>query len=316
MTIKSWFVFGILSLMVAGLGFVAYQQYQAKKSYAALLSTKATELQEANLKIGKAETKIADATNLIDKLNQDIQDEVKRRNLVLKLYAELEAQYIAVKDKVQIVTKIIYQDKEIPIPAGKIFVKLTNGTFEEVTSMKFNYSDFRLTIEGDAVKQVLTYKLHQKFRAIFVEAVLPNGIPNHYAELYELDAEGKDAGRLELTNFKVVRSEDIKAKMHWLNPKLDLGLGYGIHGKGHGWTGSVGLSISGYGPTPNDLTWRFFRTGVQIMDSSEFILNFSPVQYNIGAPLPLISNLWIVPSVGYNFTANTWATGLELGVVF
>lgn len=309
----------VLFIACAGLTVMWVNSRSEVSGLRGILEQRVTELQRANLELGRAETRIGDANLMIEKLNKQVQEEIKKNQAALRLYAELEALYETEKQKVKIITKIVYKDREIPIPAGKIFVKLDDGTYQEVSSMKFGYNDFRINITGDAIKQELSYKLHQKFRIIFVESQLPTGDRNHYAELYEIDEQGKDVGKLTLTNFKVIRSEELKPKMMWWNPKLDLNLGYTFSPKGldHGWSGTVGLSFSAYGATPDDISWRFFRFGVGISQSAA-LLDFSPFQYNVGKKLPLISNLWIGPSVGVilNSEKKAITIGTGIGVVF
>lgn len=306
----------VVCLTACGLGYLCVKQYTRNKNLSSLLDQKVSELQQANLKLGRAETKLGEANEMIDKLNKDIQDEIKKREAMVKLYAELKAAYEAEKKNVKIVTKVVYKDKEIDIPAGKIFVKTEDGQYQEVTSMLFNYEDFRLTLQGDAIKQTLSYRLHQKFRGIFIEIELPGGTKNHYAEIYEIDADGKDVGRLELTDFTVIKSKDAVARLFWWNPKLDISLGFGMGSGGYGWTGMLGFSTSAYGVTPDDLSWRFVRLSAGIMDGKDFAIEFSPLQWNAAKYIPLISNLWISPSIGWNITGfNSWYTALSLGVV-
>ncbi len=317
-TWKTVSIFSVLGLFLIGLSALVIYQNSQVRNLNALLAARNVELQQANLNLGRAQTIIGDANSQIGKLNDKIKEEIKKREALLTLYAELEGRYNVEKNKVKIVTRILYRDRDIPIPAGKIFVKAEDGTYAEVTSMKFNYTDFRITVEGDAIKQELSYKLHQKFRGVFVESQGPGGLTNHYAELYEMDGD-KDAGRIELTNFKVIKSKQAESRMFWWAPHLDLSVGYGASGTSkHGFAGDIGFSTSGWGKTPDDLTWKFFRAGVGFMAENNLILSFSPVQYNIAKNLPLVSNLWITPSVGLALSTEekSWMTSLTLGVIF
>jgi hypothetical protein len=317
-TWKTVVVFSVLGLFLIGLSALAIYQNSQVRNLNALLAARNVELQQANLDLGRAQTIIGDANSQIGKLNDKIKEEIKRREALLTLYAELEGRYNVEKNKVKIVTRILYKDREIPIPAGKIFVKAEDGTYSEVTSMKFNYTDFRITVEGDAIKQELSYKLHQKFRGLFVESQGPGGLINHYAELYEMDGD-KDVGRVELTNFRVIKSAEAKNRMFWWAPHLDLSVGYGASGTSkHGFAGDIGFTTSGWGKTPDDLTWKFFRGAIGFMAADNFTLTFSPVQYNVGKNLPLLSNLWITPSFGgvFNAIQPSWLASLTLGVIF
>ena len=315
-TFKQVIIYVVLGIFLVGLSSLVIYQNQQNNNLQTLLMARNSELQEAKLEIGRGQTTIGDANTMIGKLNEKIKEEIRKREAVLTLYAELQGNYEAEKKKVKIVTQILYKDREIPIPTGKIFVKTEDGSYSEVTSMKFNYSDFRITLEGDAVKQELSYKLHQKFRGVFVESKAPGGLINHYAEIYEMNGD-KDEGRVELTSFKVIKSEDLPVKMHWWAPHLDISLGYGLSGTlDHGFAGELSFSFSGYGKTKDDLNWRFFRLAAGILKGNRATVSFSPFQWNFGKFVPLLSNLWLVPSVGADLTEKTWLTNLTLGVVF
>lgn len=303
-------------LVVLAIGGVAFYYWNNSRNLEALMNQANAELQTAKLEIGRANTKIADADLLVSKLNTQIQQDIKERNGHLTLIAELQAKYAAEKKKVKTITRIVYQDRTIDLPKGQIFVRLEDGTYKEVTSLTYSYKDFRIDISGDAIQQTISYKLHQRFRAVFAESKLPGGAINHYAELYELDDKGKDTGRMTLEKFEVVKSEALPSKMMWWNPKIDLQLAVRVTtAADFGWLADVGFSTSAYGHTPDDITWRFFRLGAGITGWG-FSLSFSPAQYNVGKVLPLVSNLWITPWGGYDFGIMQPHFGLGISVVF
>lgn len=303
-------------LVCIAIACVAFYYWNNNRNLQALLETRNSELMQANLEIGRANTKIADANALVSKLSDQIKDEIKQRKAILTLYAELETRYEAEKKKVKTITKILYKDNYVDLPKGKLYFRAEDGTYEEVKSIRYSYKDFRIDIEGDAIEKTISYKLHQRFRATFVESQLPGGGKNHYAELYEMDDESKDVGKMKLDRFDVYRSEDLPAKIWWWNPKLDLMIGGGIsHIANFIWVVDLGLSISGYGTTSDDLKWRFFRIGTGFT-AEGFSLTFSPAQYNIAKNLPLLSNVWVSPYVGRDFGQSVWHFGTGISVVF
>lgn len=281
-----------------------------------IIYSKTEELQSAKLEIGRAQTIIGDAQKEINHLSNTIKQELEKNKQLLKLYAELQGQYETEKNKVKIVTQIVYKDTTIPIPVGKIFVKLDDNTYQEVLSMKFNYNDFRLTINGDAIKQELDYKLHQNFRAVFVESTGPGGVINHYAEIYEQDDKGNDIGAIKLNKFIVVKSDMLKSKFMWWNPKLDIEVGSGLTLSNMELVPYFGSNISlmSYGKTEDDISWRFLKFGI-LCSNEKLLLNFSPVVGNIAKKLPLVSNIWLGPSISSNFNDLTMV-GLGLSAVF
>lgn len=315
--IKSSIFWAFLFLITLILGIWFYTQ---NRNLHTLLSTKIEELQKADLALGRANTKIADANIMISKINKDLQEEIKKRNGLLSLYAELEGKYEAEKKKVKTLTKIVYVDKYIEhvidIPEGQIFYKDKDNQYKPITSMRWNYSDFRIDIQGDAIKQEIAYKLHQRFRGQFIESTLPNGVQNHYFKLYELDEKGNDVGELNLTKFDVIKSSTIKDHMMWWSPRLDLAIGTGVtQSKTFGWNADLGLSLSSYGKIEHDLLFRFFRFSFGF-STDGVTLGFTPIQYNLGRPLPLLTNLWIGPFAAFNIQTKQGLYGMNIGVMF
>jgi hypothetical protein len=313
-----WIIASIIVglVLVVGLGFSVREVYRLR----AINQAQTSAAMQSKLEIGRAETKLGDAETMISKLNRKIQDEIASNDAELRLYVSLKAKYNHEMNRKRIETRVVYRDREVErqvdLPKGKVFIRKDDGTYKEITSMEWSYKDFRLTIEGDAVKETLSYKLHQKFRGNFAEAKLPSGGYNHYVEIYEIDDKGRDIGRIKLTSLKAMKTDPYKSQFFWFNPKLDLELGYGLstHLDSVG-IGTVGVSVAAYGVTKNDLSWRFLRIGFG-GSSDGLILTGSPVQFNLGRILPLISNLWFVPSAGYDFNlaAPIFTFGLSVGL--
>lgn len=116
-----------------------------------------------------------------------------------------------------------------------------------------------------------------------------------------------------------------KNKMFWLNPVLDVdffcgGLVYGFaSGPGRADTilstgVDVGLSLSSYGETKADSLFRFFRLGVGYdAERRAGRLSVAPLLYNVGKPLPLLTNLYLAPMVAVD-TAGGLTVNLGLGL--
>lgn len=295
--------------------------WSAKKQHdlQELITVKNEELMKGNLELGRANTKFADASKMLSQLSGQIQKEIKDREAVVNLYAVLEAKYQAEKKKVKTVTTVVYKDRtvdhQIDLPKNKLFVRTDDGQYKEITSLLYSYNDFRITIQGDAIDETISYKLHQKFRVKFVETTLPTGARNHYAEIYELDDKGKDVGKLSLEKFDVIRSNELPNRWMWFNPKLDLQFGAGSNQYlGFSWAADLGVSFSSYGKTPDDIFIRLFRVGAGLTRNG-FELSFSPVSYNLGKDLPLISNLWLTAFAGYDFGVMGVHFGAGISVV-
>lgn len=112
-------------------------------------------------------------------------------------------------------------------------------------------------------------------------------------------------------------------QMFWWNPTIDLsislgGIIYSIEPTTDLWSLGIdiGLSTSSYGRTEADNLWKFFRIGAgydAIQNSA--LLSFAPVLYNIGDPLPLLTNLYIIPKISFDHKGNM-TVGIGIGPQF
>lgn len=337
MNFKSILTIVVLSIFVTVAGGLAIWQWRVSEQNAALAKEKATELQTANLEIGRAHTQIeSDAkvhAQAIGDLSKQLQDEIKKHKAVVDMYAQLEAKYNSaqstIKGQAQTIEELIKASSIADLPAGKLLYKKEDGTLSEVKSIKWTINDFRLDLEGEStptgfnedktikITHSWSYKMHLKFRARLIETTMPDKTVNHYAELYEIGPDGKDINKLVLDKFEVVKGETLPKRMFWWNPHLDLGVGIGGSLKPNA-TGiaEVGISLMGHGVTKDDLNWRFVRFGLGASTNKGFTMTISPVQYNIGKNIPLCSNLWLAPYAGYDFALMAFHFGLGISVVF
>lgn len=328
--IKKIAIFLAVVILQAVTIYIGYRAWNQKNQLETLLATRNQELTQSNLDLGRANTKLGEADVLIKSLDKRVQEEIRKRNATINMYADLEANYKVAKNdiklKSQIITKLtnnqVVADNVKPLlPAGpgKLFSCAKDRACLEVTSIPFSYQDFRLTLKGDIMTDKFEYSLTQRFSAKFIETKLPNGLYNHYAELYELDDKGKKIGKLTLTKFEVVRSQEMKAHLAWFNPKIDIGVGYSLKVDNetvkHAATGELGVSLASYGLTDYDITWRFVRIAVAITTTPSFSLIGTPVQFNVGRHLKPFSNLWISPSVGYDFTLKAPVFSLSIAAI-
>ena len=113
-------------------------------------------------------------------------------------------------------------------------------------------------------------------------------------------------------------------KMFWLNPILDVGIFVGgqvyqfAPGPGRDSVLStgvdLGISLSSYGETRADSWVRFFRFGVGFnMERQAAQFSIAPLTFNIGKPLPLITNLYVMPLFAID-TAGGMTLNLGLGL--
>lgn len=137
------------------------------------------------------------------------------------------------------------------------------------------------------------YRLRQHFE--LVEAEGSNG--SRYLAVYELDSNGKHFGEaLHVEQFAVIKKNLSPERFHVWAPHLDIAGGISNQGSVQG---EIGLSLMGYGESDVDLTWRFIRGGVSYAGDGWGGVA-CPASYNVGAPLPLVSNIWITPCYKYD----------------
>lgn len=126
---------------------------------------------------------------------------------------------------------------------------------------------------------------------------------------YEVPEKSDQKYRIKLTSSEYLQVPQYR-KMYWWNPLLDIGafVGANIHsfalgpGRPDGvfsFGAELGISFSSYGYTKADNLWRFFRLGLGYdAERRSGHLSFAPVTFNVGDPLPLLTNLWVYPYVG------------------
>jgi hypothetical protein len=308
-------------LVIICLIVVSIYQWRAAVSARELASVRNQQLMQANLELGKANTKIVEQDKLhkiaLSEIDSKWKEEIKKYKAMVVAYGELEAKYQVEKKNEKI--KVVYRDQPgtiIDLPKNMLFIRKEDGEYIKVTSIAWSYEDFRIKIDGDTIKETISYNLHQSFKGQLVQTVLPSGGKNYYFKLYEVDNTGKKVADLTLEKFDVLTINELPEKMLWWNPKLDLQVGAGTNHKlDFNWLADIGISISAYGKTPDDLRMRFFRVGAGLTNNG-FSLSFSPVIYNVAKHLPLLSNLWLGPYAGYDFGIMTEQFGLGMSLVF
>jgi hypothetical protein len=112
-------------------------------------------------------------------------------------------------------------------------------------------------------------------------------------------------------------------QMFWWNPTIDLSVSFGgiiystVFPEDLLSVGvDLGFSTSSYGRTKADSLWKFFRFGIgyDAVQKSAF-LSIAPISYNLGDPLPLLTNLYLTPKIHIDYKGNI-ALGLGIGVQF
>lgn len=302
-----WILGVLLALSVVLTAKVGWQHHQLGRAY----DTVNESLMSANLELGKAETKFADANAYIGELEKELQTVIKDKNEYITRYGQLEVEYRNLLEHSGN-AEIVYVDGQtVEVPAelnlirGLLYEAVTEKTIVPVKQLSMSHSDYRLDIgcfvnpypnSDRQIPMEIKLQLHLLFYGQLVETRTPTGAVNYYLNLYEMDDKGNKIAKLELKKFEVIVEKPTKLTFMWWNPKLDVGLFAGVTDSltlraG----GDIGISFMSYGLTKNDLLWRFGRVGLNLTSDSVG-LSLVPVQWNVGsAVLPLVDNLWIGP---------------------
>jgi hypothetical protein len=284
-------------------------------------------LMEANLEIGRAHTRFGEADALAKKLDKDLRDEIAKRKGDLTRIGELEAELKARGEGTG--TTVVVTGPTVEVPAnlnlavGMLYMAVEPNKLVTVEGTDAEYQDFRLKILAAIrpkpntelkIPVYFQYQLDTKIEGQLVETRLPSGAINNYIRLWELDDKGNRVGRLTLTKFEMVVEDERQKHLFLLDPHLDFTVFAGTtFPPGLTYGGDVGLSLSGYGLTPNDLSWRFVRVGLGLGDGLS--VSLTPALYNLGELLPLVSNIWIGPGVRYGLDTKDYALHVLLGAV-
>ena len=248
--------------------------------------------------LGRAEVKIDTTGRLLETLGKELPEEVRR---------DLDERNA---DIVSIATasfrgssggsgraRIVPTSNQGGGPA-EVRVPGTTAPFETITPtsewgkrLRWEFSDWRINGSLEAFcgeEGKFDYKLNQRFEMI--EATGSND--SRYIQLFEVGPDGKHfGGALKTEGFNVVQREKETEKFFLWAPHVDIALGVNLEAKPQG---ELAVSVMGYGKTENDLEWRFIRLGLQT-DTESLGGVVCPASYNVGGPLPLVSNIWLSP---------------------
>lgn len=127
---------------------------------------------------------------------------------------------------------------------------------------------------------------------------------------FDIEVDGKKYP-IKINESKTV--QELRGSEFWFNPRLQLGLGVGptIY---KSLTAEViptlQVSLFSYGPHKRQTTWNFLGLGIGVHTQNPSpTISISPVNYNIGEPLPLLENLFIGPTLSVDVSGNISVAG-------
>lgn len=284
---------------------------------------------DADLKLGRAQTRLGTIELENTKLREDIKREIDERRAVVIMYGRLEAEYISLKEE-KVKPEIVYYegetiklDEDCPkFVRGLLYEAITEKVLSPIAEFAGEVANHEIMIRcsykpraGRDRAQPLTvmYKLQLTLAGEVVEVRLPDGGINHYAQIWAVDREGKKVKDLEFKELTFVVRDEAAPRFWWWAPHIDVGLLAGLHTDAtYSMGGSAGVSIMGWGKTKNDLSWRFPRLSFDYVEKPA--IGVTPVLYNLGENLPVISDLWVGPHVTWGFQDDAFI-GVVIGSV-
>ena len=159
-----------------------------------------------------------------------------------------------------------------------------------------------------------------EYKTKVVQAEQKDGQINTYLESWAENNKDKDSVGvklpldIQLAEFTQVKIED--KEFQWWSPHINLNIDTGFSTALESKVGAgLSFSLSGYGKTVNDLTWKFLDFGLST-NGKDYFGKFAPFGYNIGDRIPLISNTFLSPFIGYEFKNGSTIGGLSISVPF
>jgi len=301
---------------------LAYQHYQVLQKNTKITS----ELQKAQLDIGRAETRYGDLEKEKSQLDEAIAQEIDKYNASLSMVAKLEAE-LKIKASGTGKVEVVYihdaplsLDNSPQLKLGAIYQATSTKELISISTFKLKFQDRRLKISADITStnqldqpllaSTVSYELLSSIKGTLIQATTEDGIAAHYLVLQEVAEDGTVMRKLRLNSFDVTIMDERERRIHLWDPYIDLGVYAGVTLPLTLTTSaSLGVSTSSYGKT-NDPIFRFARFSLEISNIVGF--GFAPVLYNIGQPLVLFRNIWIGPEVFYRLDHIVGA-GLYLG---
>lgn len=199
----------------------------------------------------------------------------------------------------------------------KIFAKEKN-TAGEIVQIPVGWAIFYPNKPADEQWKTGAYAIEYKTKV--VQSEQKDGQTNTYLESWaENNKDNDSVGKklpldIQLAEFTQVRIED--KEFQWWSPHISLNIDTGFSNTLESKVGAgLSFSLSGYGRTVNDLDFRFINFGISKTDK-DLYFKFEPVNYNVGQKIPLISNTFIGPYVGYSVDTKNYVYGLSLSVPF
>jgi len=158
-----------------------------------------------------------------------------------------------------------------------------------------------------------------EYKTNIIQTEQQDGQNNTYLESWVENNKDTDSIGIKLpimvtiAEFTQVKNTDTEFFI-WA-PHVNLNVDFGLSSIEYNVGSGLSFSMSGYGKTKNDLSWRFIDAGLST-NGNKVWGKLTPFSYNMGGMLPLISNTFIGPYVGYEFSGGSILGGISISIPF
>tara|TARA_B100000809_G_scaffold265600_1_gene324945 strand:+ start:314 stop:1303 length:990 start_codon:yes stop_codon:yes gene_type:complete len=304
-SLKGGLIWVVLLLGLSGFIWQSYRLWQNQKLLEDLEGNVRTQVKTFNSSLGRSETRLLRKHKALNALIKQIPTDIRKDLETWKSEIKSLSRFRIENKTKKVVGKVTpRRPRRVRGRSSKLPEKPSESKTPVSNSKRcnWNYSDWRLDAEysGDCDSGTFGYQLHQNFEGMLIEGSNLSGSPS-YVRVWELDKKGKRIKPpLFVQEFSTIKALKSIEKFHWLAPHLDVGVSLSV-GTSPEVLPTLGVSLSGYGATKDDLKWRFLRGGVEVNEEGVGV-SLCPALYNVGKPLPLVSNIWVTACYGHKDT--------------
>jgi hypothetical protein len=151
-----------------------------------------------------------------------------------------------------------------------------------------------------------------EFHVTAATAEVDGGVQTQYIQLWAKAPDSDEKYPLAVVKADFLYTDPAAPEFRYWTPHIDAGLSASLTPLQATGGGTLGLSIASYGVSADDNIWRFGRMGLAT-DMETGWLEIGPAGYNLGKPIPVISDAWIWPNVvvspdGYGVSVSLTST--------
>lgn len=338
MTIKTYYsiakavMFGLIILAMIGAGLKGYAWINMKFAHQEAIHK--AEL-EADRQYKQYSDNLARAhTEVVNSLKSEIEDLRKRNSTAInEMLADIKDRNEKITNMGETISKLNENVRDLRVKSDhkykegtgdydeQYFKKVMYRTKDEdgnVIEVPIAWTIYYPNREPDKQWKTGVYPLEYHSRVIQSEQ--EDGQINTRTEVHFENNKDKASRGVEVpvkitsSEFKQLRKENKEFYLWAPHINFNIDFGIGNFDGGNTIVPGISVSMSGYGRTKNDLDWKFVELGLSSNGDYTYF-KFMPFSYNIGNFVPLVSNTFIGPFVGFS-TGGETTFGIGLSIPF